>query len=183
MPFQGHSGGTKVDPALLDNVEVPRRWSEYLYHVGCSRYMHSILQSGLIERGKDAKKGRQTVFFTTLDPMNDEPEEEYQDLSKPRKIHSKSKWKLIQDAIYWITLKKAQDKGLTFWQIRCPAIIHHDFVPADCIEKVASTTSEEIMYQKTSTPSSNDMSFLVAEWSRWDKYKRAPWRRIGGICK
>ena len=27
------------------------------------------------------------------------------------------------------------------------------------------------------TFSSNDMSFLVAEWSRWDKYKRAPWRQ------
>ena len=26
------------------------------------------------------------------------------------------------------------------------------------------------------TFSSNEMSFLVAEWSRWDKYKRAPWR-------
>ena len=25
--------------------------------------------------------------------------------------------------------------------------------------------------------SSNDMSFLVAEWSRWDTYKRAPWRQ------
>ena len=25
--------------------------------------------------------------------------------------------------------------------------------------------------------SSNDMSFLVAEWSRWDKYKGAPWRQ------
>ena len=24
---------------------------------------------------------------------------------------------------------------------------------------------------------SNDMSFFVAEWSRWDKYKRAPWRQ------
>ena len=24
---------------------------------------------------------------------------------------------------------------------------------------------------------SNDMSFLVADWSRWDKYKRAPWRQ------
>ena len=24
---------------------------------------------------------------------------------------------------------------------------------------------------------SNDMSFLVAEWSRWDNYKRAPWRQ------
>ena len=26
------------------------------------------------------------------------------------------------------------------------------------------------------TFSSNDMSFLVADWSRWNKYKRAPWR-------
>ena len=24
---------------------------------------------------------------------------------------------------------------------------------------------------------SNDMSLLVSEWSRWDKYKRAPWRQ------
>ena len=23
----------------------------------------------------------------------------------------------------------------------------------------------------------DDMSFVVAEWSRWDKYKRAPWRQ------
>ena len=27
------------------------------------------------------------------------------------------------------------------------------------------------------TFSSNGMSFLVAEWSRWDKYRRAPWRQ------
>ena len=27
------------------------------------------------------------------------------------------------------------------------------------------------------TIGSNDMSFLVAEWSRWDKCKRAPWRQ------
>ena len=27
------------------------------------------------------------------------------------------------------------------------------------------------------TYGSKDMSFLVAEWSRWDKYKRAPWRQ------
>ena len=25
--------------------------------------------------------------------------------------------------------------------------------------------------------SSNDTTFLVADWSRWDKYKRAPWRQ------
>ena len=27
------------------------------------------------------------------------------------------------------------------------------------------------------TFSSDDLSLLVAEWSRWDKYKRAPWRQ------
>ena len=27
------------------------------------------------------------------------------------------------------------------------------------------------------TFSSDDLSFRVAEWSRWDKYKRAPWRQ------
>ena len=27
------------------------------------------------------------------------------------------------------------------------------------------------------TFSSDDLSFLVAEWSRWDKNKRAPWRQ------
>ena len=51
------------------------------------------------------------LFFTALDPTNDEPEEEYEDLSKPRKVHNKSKWKIIQDAISWVNLKKAQDKG------------------------------------------------------------------------
>ena len=27
------------------------------------------------------------------------------------------------------------------------------------------------------TSSSEDLSFLVAEWSRWDEYRRAPWRQ------
>ena len=91
-------------------------------------------QPGLIAGGKDAKKEvRQTVFFTALNPMNDEPEEEYQDLSKPRKVHFKSKWKIIQDAIYLINLKQAQDKGLQCWQTRSHAIFLHDSVPADCI--------------------------------------------------
>ena len=31
---------------------------------------------------------------------------------------------------------------------------------------------------------SNDMSFLMAEWSRWVKYNRAPWEtRFVGFCK
>ena len=54
----------------------------------------------MIAGGKDAKEGRQTVFFTALDSMNDEPEEEYQDLSNPRKLHYKSNREKIEDATY-----------------------------------------------------------------------------------
>ena len=34
--IQGHSRETKVDPSLLDNVQIPCKWSEYFDHVGCS---------------------------------------------------------------------------------------------------------------------------------------------------
>ena len=65
----------------------------------------------------------------------------------------KSKWK-IQDAIYWINLRKRQDNGLTFWQTWSHAVIFYDSVPADCIEKVVSTKNEEILYQRIPIPRS-----------------------------
>ena len=49
--------------------------------------------------------------------MSDEPEEEYQDSSKPRKVHYKSKLEIIQDAARWINLRKAQEKGLRTWEV------------------------------------------------------------------
>ena len=63
VPSQVTLGGTMVDPALLNNVEIPLGWTEYLYHVGCSTTTHSILQSVFITGGRDAKEGRQCVTF------------------------------------------------------------------------------------------------------------------------
>ena len=31
--YPGHSGGTKVDPSLQDNVDIPYNWIDYIYHV------------------------------------------------------------------------------------------------------------------------------------------------------
>ena len=53
--------------------------------MGTSFTVNSILQAGLIAGGEDTKEGRQTVFFTPSYPTGDETEEEYDDLSKPRK--------------------------------------------------------------------------------------------------
>ena len=66
--------------------------------------------------------------------MTDSQEEAYRDVSKPRKVQCRTKWKMFQNALNWINLRNAQDKGLAFWQTRSNAVILHDSVPADCLE-------------------------------------------------
>ena len=39
-------------------------------------------------------------------------------------------------------LESAQDKGLAFWQTRLGAVILHDSVPADCLEKLVNTKTD-----------------------------------------
>ena len=67
--------------------------------------------AGLIAGGKDTKEGRQTVLFTALEPMSNESDEEYQDVSGPRKVHHESMWQVTQDAVDGINLREAQDEG------------------------------------------------------------------------
>ena len=50
--IQGHSGATKVDLSLPDDVLIPYKWSEYVYHVGSSLCINSIFHSGLTAGGK-----------------------------------------------------------------------------------------------------------------------------------
>ena len=127
--------------------------------------MTSILQAGLIPGGKERKEGRPTVFFTPFDPFGDEAEEEFNnDLSKPRKVRYYSKWKPHQDAVYWIHLARAQEKGLQFWQTRSHAIVVHDSVPADCIEKVVSMQGDETLYHRLSTPRPAPKIILKDVW-------------------
>ena len=119
-----------IDFEVLNRVAIPPRWNDDLYHVGSSFTVNSILPCG-----KDTKEGRHTVFFTLLDPAADDTEEEHDESKKPRKVHYKNKWTFSLDAICWVNLGKAQDKGLQFWQTRSRAIILHDSVPVDCIQK------------------------------------------------
>ena len=82
----GHSGGDAIDPALQDNVLLPKRFTEYVYHVGNASELKSIIRNGLSPGGTSLKRGRQAVFFTTVNPMDDEygMGETPRDLTKPR---------------------------------------------------------------------------------------------------
>ena len=82
--LQGHPGRNLIDPSLQDNVLIPNDFFEYIYHIGCAINLHSITNSGLIPGGQNLSK-RQTVFFTSVDPMNKEHKDpDVIDLDAPR---------------------------------------------------------------------------------------------------
>ena len=57
-------------------VLIPYNWKEYIHHMGCSFSIQSVLENGLIPGGDESEKGRQTVFFTPLDPFGGDSDEE-----------------------------------------------------------------------------------------------------------
>ena len=170
--IQGHSVGNKVDLSLLV-------WREKLSTIGVSTFMTSVLllicillsnQHWLPEEGIQ-KEGRQAVFFTAVNRMTEPQKDEPYDVTKPRKVPYKTKWNVYQDAVYWINLKNAQEKGLAFWQTRSNAVILHDSVPADGLGKVVSTRTEEILYQSSTRrlPSAcNQQGNLWRTRERWN---------------
>ena len=109
--LQGHSGRNPIDPSLQDNMLIPNNFFENIYHIGCAVSLHSITNSGLIAGGQNLSK-RQTVFFTSVDPMNkDHRDPQELDLTKPRLASYKQKWKRHQDTVYWVDIQLAQRKG------------------------------------------------------------------------
>ena len=133
--LQGHSGRNLIDPSLQDNVLIPNDFFEYMYHIGCAINLHSM-NSGLI-RGEQNLSKRQTVFFTSVDPMNKEHRDPNDIDWKHRVLHGASgkTSKKHQNTVYWVDIKVAQKKGFKFYQTRSNAIIFYDTLPAYCIPK------------------------------------------------
>ena len=135
--LQGHSGRNLIDPSLQDNVVIPSKFFQKFYHIGCAFNLHSIINSGLIPGGQKSSK-RQTVFFLPIDPRDKEHKDpKVIDLNVPchaQYLHNA--WKRHQDAVYWVDINLAIEKGLTFYQTRSNAIILQETLPAYCIPKV-----------------------------------------------
>ena len=77
--------------SLQDNVLIPNDFFEYIYHIGCANNLHFIMNSGWIPGGQILSK-RQTVFFTSVDPVNKERKDpDTIDLEAPRLARYKQK--------------------------------------------------------------------------------------------
>ena len=144
--FQGHSGRNLIDPSLQDNVIIQSNFFQYIYHVGCAFNLHSNINSGLIPGGQSSSKG-QTVFFLPVDSRDKshkDPDEI--DWKVPRHAqYLHNAWKRHQDAVSWVDIDLAIQKGLKFHQTRSNAIIPQETLPAYCIPKVVRLKTGEVL--------------------------------------
>ena len=117
-------------------------------------------------RGKQNKEGRLTNFFTPLNPFGENPDEEApsDDFTIPKKVHYHSNWKPNQDAVCWVQVSRARDRGLRFWQTKSRAITVHNPVPADCICRVISQKGDRTLFERLSTPRPAPKVTLKSGW-------------------
>ena len=99
-------------------------FTEYIHHVGNADEPNSIMRNGLIPGGKSLKRGRQEVFFTTVNPMEDVlGMGETCDLTKSRIAPYKNTWTRVHNSVFWCNLELAQENGLQFYQTRSRAVV------------------------------------------------------------
>ena len=121
----------------------------YIYHVGCTFNLHSIINNGLVPGGQNLSR-RQTVFFLPVDPRNESHRDpEYIDFSVPRLArYLHSAWKRHQDAVFWVDIDLGIKEGLAFYQTRSNAIILQGTLPAHCISRVERLKNGEVLYER-----------------------------------
>ena len=92
---------------------------------------------------------RQTVFLTSVDPMNKEHRDPNKiDLEAPCLAwYKQTKCKKHQDTVHWVDIKLAQKK-FKFYQTRSNAIILYDTLPANCVPKAIMMETGEIIHEK-----------------------------------
>ena len=93
---------------------------------------------------------KQTVFFTSVDPMNKEHRDrEVIDLDAPRLArYLQTTWKKHRNTVYWVDIKLAQKRAFKFYQTRSNAIIFYDTLPAYCIPKAIMMGTEKSYTRK-----------------------------------
>ena len=110
---------------------IQRGFFHHIYLIECAFNLHSIINNGLLPGGQNSSK-RQTVFLLPIDPRDKGHQDPAQiDFTVPRRAqYLHSAWKKHQDAVFWVDINLAIQKGLTFYQTRSYAIILQGTLPA-----------------------------------------------------
>ena len=120
--------GNLIEPKWLRHVAFPFTWKQYSYF---TEDAHSIWSQSWRRRSlqgaKESREGRQTVFFTLLDPWGHvEPKK-----GTPQDcVGTRSRRRLLDPS------GQGTGKRHNILQIKSHAIIAYNMVPLDCIERV-----------------------------------------------
>ena len=98
------TGGNLTAPELTGHVAVPKKWKSFLFHQDVLLLLLQSSNQDSLRKDEQAKKKHRPSSSHLSTPFGYNPDEEEpgDDLSMPRKVHYHSKWKLRQDAVYWI---------------------------------------------------------------------------------
>ena len=126
---KAHSGNAPTNPVLQDNVLLPMNFTKYVYHVGHGNELRSTVRNGLVPGGFSTKTSRCAVFFTVVDPMDDEQglRETFCDLSQAWIAPYKNIWKHLQIHYFGATycpLKKEDSNFSTQGQMPSSSMTH-----------------------------------------------------------
>ena len=101
-------------------------------------------------RSKFEQETDRIIFFLLVDRMDKNHKDlDTIDLSVPRHAHYLHKaWKRHQDAVYWVDINLAIEKGLKFYQTRSNAIIFQDTLPSYCILEVVRMEIGEVIFER-----------------------------------
>ena len=60
--LQGHSGSNLIDPTLQDNVLIGPGIFPYIYHVGSTLNLYSIINNGLVPGGQNLSRRKSVLL-------------------------------------------------------------------------------------------------------------------------
>ena len=147
--IQGHLGST-INPALQDPVLLPEGFTEFFFLSRWKRKRIEVNREPRFDaRRSHLRTGRQAVFFTIVNPMDnqDGKGETLCDLSQARIAPYKNTWKRFQNTVFWSNLKLTQQRGLQFYQTRSNAVIFYDTLPAEFIEKAICMKTKDQLFK------------------------------------
>ena len=137
---------------MQEIVLLPEDFTKYIHHVGNGKELWSIVNHGLIPGGVSLRMGRQPVFFTVVNPMDNQDGlgETLCDLTQATLAPYKNTWKRFQNTVFWCNLKLAQQRGLPFYQRRSNAVVLYDTLPAEFIDRAICMKTKDQLYQRGS---------------------------------
>ena len=138
--------GDLISLELMGHVAIPHKWKEFLFHRGCSTMCNQSLGQDSSLEDENAKEDRPSSSHLSTHSEQSRRRRNQRWPLQAEKSYSVTR-KIRQDAVYWINLARAQDKGLQFWQTRSHVIVVSSSVLADCIYKLISQKGERTIWK------------------------------------